>query len=467
MISGMFGSHYVPARRWTPQLEISPDTVGMVPPIELRVDPYLPTIAVDPFDPAHAIAIPTGRFLAIGYQSGRGSNQYRQTLSDAGKAVLTIHDGKNLTPVGMSVNQMYKDTVSTEPWSGQAFMTDSNAVKFKKDFVAEVPFVLAINNAHGTIQSGDKLTGYWGSTTSLTNVSTLHRGKPVKWTPKAIRTATGAASAIQNLPAAIYPGIEPQVLMAFAGGSLLTTVTATVSWNGANWVASFAGAGSSTVTTVVYAYGQDADQIAGEALRIQSLQDMLNRDDFLRWVEYAPSDSLNFPPAMQRVPVTQVTNATPNTVVANSVYRVPNYPMSIHHQVLVQITDATLTDKDGNVSTYDSAQGQWFTLPTQILDNRGAFIGLYHSVNWLTGVITLASNIAPKAGSSNIQIRVSYAYITDPREGAVLWGGGIIGLTDGRNVSTTNQYGQTVPGYGTPAHLNLPDVIGAMRLVVR
>lgn len=466
MISGMFGSHYVPSRRWAPKVEVSPDAVGMVPPEELRIDPFLPTVGVDPFDPAQAIAIPAGRFVAIGYQSGRGSSQYRQLLTDSGKTVLTIHDGKNLTPVGLSINQMYKET-AMDPWSGQSFMTDSNGVKFKKDFVAEVPFVLAVNNAHGTIRAGDKLTGYWGSTTSLANVSTLHRGKPVKWMPKALYVATGAASAVQVLTAAIYPGIEPQVVAAFAGGSLITTVTATLSWNGSAWVATFTGTGASTVTSVLFTYGQDADQIAGEALRIQSLQDVLTRDEFLKWVEYAPMDYLNFPPAMQRVPVTQVTNETPNTVVANSVYRVQSYPISVHHPVAVQITDATVTDKDGNVSTYDSAQGEWFTLPTQMLDNRGSFVGLYHSVNWLTGVITLASNIAPKTGSPNIQIRVSYAYITDPREGAVLWGGGIIGLTDGRNNTVTNQYGQTVPGYGTPAHLNLPDVVGALRMIVR
>jgi hypothetical protein len=445
----------MPGRVWRPKIEVSQDNVGIVPPEELIVDPYLPALGVDPFDPAGSVVIPAGRFVSIGYSGGRGSTNYRFLSSDTGKTTLTLHDGKNLTPVGMSINQMYRQ-------SGE-FMTDSNTVKFKKGFVAEVPYVASINGAHGTLRAGDKVTGYWGSTTSTTTISYLHRGKAVRWQPLNVYTTPAvAASAQLSLSAAIYPGIEPTIVTQYGtGGALVTNVTGTVAWNAglAKWVASFAGAGSATVAAVTYTHGQAEDQIGGEVLRIQSLTDILTRDDFLKWVEYAPQDYLNYPPAMQNYPVTQVGTGsdpdvnsdweTPSTVVAGSQYRVTNYPISVLRPFLIAFK-GVLIDKDGVSQTYTS----WTILPyNAIPDARGYFSGLYHDVNWRTGVITLSSNI-----STVTAIKVLYAYITDPRDGAVAWGQGIINLTDGRNVS--NQY-------GVPSHLNLSDVTAALRIIVR
>jgi hypothetical protein len=453
----MFGSQLAQGRVWKPKVEISADNVGQVPHEELIVDDYLPAIGSDPFDPAGSIAIPLGRFVSIGYSGGRGASNYRFAYTDSGKTTLTLHDGQNLTPCGFSVNQMYK--------AANDYMTDSNTVKFRKGFVAEVPFVLAINTAHGTIKAGDKLTGYWGSTTSTTTIGYVHRGKPVKWNALTTYSVTAGASAQVNLTAAIYPGMTPTVIAVYAAGSLLTTATSTVTWNAnaAVWVASFTGTGSGTVTTVLYTYGQNADQIAGEALRIQSLTDILSRDDFLKWVEYAPQDYLNFPPAMQRFPVTTVGTGsdpsinsnweTPSTVVAGSQYRVANYPMATYYPAQVAI-QGTITDMTGNTSTYSST---WFVLPTgSMLDQRGYFIGAYHTINWFTGVIQLASNI-----SSVTAIRVLYSYLSDPRGGAAIWGAGVHGLTDGRNVTVNG-----APGYGVPSNLNLADVVASFRLIV-
>jgi hypothetical protein len=78
---------------------------------------------------------------------------------------------------------------------------------------------------------------------------------------------------------------------------------------------------------------------------------------------------------------------------------------------------------------------------------------MYHNMNWRTGLIELASNITTVTA-----IKVLYAYLSNPRDGAVAWGQGIINLTDGRNVS--NQY-------GVPSNLNLADVIAALRVIVR
>lgn len=446
-ISGMHGSHHIPDRVWTPQIEVSGETAVTAPPEELRVDPHLPVLSLDPHDPAGGIVIPRGRFVAVGYasQAGAGSNAYRFDRTDSGYTTLTLHDGKNLNPIGMSVNQMFRD-------SGE-YMIDSATVKFRRAFVAEVPFVLSVNEAHGTLYAGDCVTGYWGSTTTATNsaVAFHHRGKPVKWNPYRVYYEDTTASGSVKLTSAVYPGIDPVVISAVTPGGAPVTGTITVAWNNTlgNWVAT--APGGQQIKEITYSYGQDACQIGGEVMRIQSITDLLARDDWLKWVEMAPRDWMNWPPAAQRVNASQVTRETPTTIVANSSYRVLNYPMSIHHPVLVEI-QGTVTDKEGAQTQYTGAD--WFALPENVNKSQiGQFVGDYHSINWRTGIITLSGNLVVTA------IRVSYHYITDPNAGGVVWGGGVIGLTDGSRLGAGNE--------GVPSHLNLEDVVAAMRIIVR
>jgi len=473
----MFGAFPAQNRNWKPQIEVSAENVGYVPAEEFRVDPFLPAVGVDPFDPAGAVVIPSGRFVGHGFTSGRGSTYYRMTLADTGKTCITLADGKQITPTGMSTNMMYKETTM--------FMTDSNTAKYKKMFMAEVPFVLSINNAHGTLSTGDWVAPYFGSTTSTSVISFIHRGKPVKWSPlRLYTTAQVTASAAVSLTAAIYPGITPVVLASYAAGVFLPNVQSTVAWTGTYWTASFTSTGSSTVTSVHYSYGQDADQAAGEVTRLKSVTDILNTDSFLKWVEFADRDYLNFPTmrlAATKFPVTPVSNETPTTVTAGSRYRIlatPN-PMSVYHTVLVEVSNATVIDIAGNSTNY--ATNTWFALPTNTsLDNRGYFVGLYHTVNWRTGVIDIASNVTAISGT--LSVRISYSYVTDARDGAALWGGGITNLTDGRNTpvagastsplqtdwtGATNYPTPSTPAYGVPAHLNLTDVVGALRIFVK
>lgn len=472
--SSLFGSSHVDGRKWTPHVEVSPQGIGSTPPGDWKVDPYLPGLATDPFNPAGVVVIPLGRFVGIGNAQGvnTGGNTYRISPTYAGGTPLTLHDGRYQLPHGMSVNQMYKDVA--EEWTQGEF-----TAKFRRGFLAELPFVLSVNNAHGALFSGDRVTGYWGSTTSDSNTAFVHKGKPVKWVAKGLYYVSAAASASIQLTAAIYPGIQPRVVATLdvAGATLAPTVTLTWSAGFAKWVASFTGTGSGSVTQIFYEHGQEADQIAGEVFRITSITEILNSSNFLKWVEYAPQDMLNFPPAASRFPVTEVNTETPATVTAGIKYRVANYPMSIHHTVLVEVTGAEVTDANGSTTTYTA--GTWFPLPTgTVTDFRNQFIGLYHNVNWFTGVIELGANIVDIAG---FDIRVSYHYITSPRDAATLWGGGIINLTDGRNITTgtagsssaTNPYGAsnyltpTSTPFGVPAHLNLSDVVGAMRVWVR
>jgi len=483
MIGDMYGAF--PAntnanRIWAPQIEVSLDNVGVVPAGEFTVDPWLPAVGVDPFDPASAVVLPRGRFVSYGFTNGRGAAYYRQTLADTGKTPLTLHDGQNLTPTGMSINQMYKET--------GFFMRDSNTVRHKRAFQAELPFVLSINNANGTLSGGDYVTSYYGSTTSTSVVSYVHRGKPVKWLARKSTTSTAAASAIQVLSSAIYPGVKPSVSAAFnTAGALISGVTASLSYVGGAWQATFSPTAlGSAVATVAYTTGQDADQIAGECERIRSISDLLNTDNFLKWVEAAPIDTMNWPPlklSASRFPVTPVALETPTTVVANELYQVlcaPN-PMSVYYPVIVQVTNATVTDMHGNATNYTG--GNYFVLPASqaLYDTTAYFVGLYHTVNWRTGVIEIGDNVTGYNGG-NMTVQVSYSYITDPRDGAVIWGGGLLGLTDGYNVpaagsttspSQTDWEGNTVYAtpsgiaYGVPAHLNLSDVVAALRIWVK
>lgn len=437
----MIGAHHISGRRWDPRLEVSQDNVGQVPPEELTVDPYLPVLGTDPYDPAGGIVIPRGRFVSIGNNLITGAAKPAYTLS--GKTPLTLHDGKALTPVGFSVNTMFQSM-----GVGNFGLHDSNTVKFRKSFVAEVPYVLSINDAHGAIKPGDKVTGYWGSTTSLTNVAFLHRGKPVKWNPRLVSHATSAASAVIAL-AATYPGITPRLLRVFNATTGVTFTQSNVVWdtNLSKWT--FSG---TAATEVLYDYGQDADQIGGEVLRIQSITDLLDRDDYLKWVEYAASDRMNFPPlqpAATRYPVTTVTDESVS--MSDNVGTLAYYPVSVHHPVTVEFK-GTIVDKDtGAATTYSSS---WYTMPTgPQADMRGNFFGLYHRLNWRTGRLEFFSNVTDVTS-----VQVTYSYITDPRDGAALWGGGVIGLTDGANLGAGKA--------GTPTHLDIPDCVGALRLIV-
>lgn len=477
---GAFPANVNANRIWAPQIEVSLDNVGVVPAGEFTVDPWLPAVGVDPFDPASAVVLPRGRFVSYGYTNGRGAAFYRQTLADTGKTPLTLHEGQNLTPTGMSINQMYKET--------GFFMRDSNTVRHKRAFQAELPFILSINGANGALSGGDYVSSYYGSTTSTSVISYKHRGKPVKWLARRSAASTGAASAIQVLGSAIYPGIKPIVSAAYnAGGGLISGVTATYAYVGSSWQATFSPSSlGSAVTTVTYSVGQDADQIAGECERIRSITDLLNTDNFLKWVEAAPIDTMNWPPlklASSRFPVTPVANETPTTIVANAQYQVlaaPN-PMSVYYPVVVQVTNATVTDMNGNATSYTG--GQYFVLPASqaLYDTTAYFIGLYHTVNWRTGVIEIGDNVTGYNGGT-MTVQVSYSYVTDPRDGAVIWGGGLIGLTDGYNTpvagsadsplqtdweGNTNYPTPSGIAYGVPAFLNLADVVAALRIWVK
>lgn len=449
-----FGHMPRPGVIYAPQIEIYPEK-GQVSNEDLVPDPWLPIAAIDSLNPTKGIVMSPGRFVSVGFSSdvSSGVQSFRMGRTSNGRTPLTLFDGKNLRPAGVTVNKIYK------PTGGLSF-NDQNDCKYKWNTIIEVPHVVSVNDAYGTLDAGDYVTGYWGSTDSVSVISYIHRGKPVKWVAETTyRETAGAASAVIFLNSATNPGITPKFVAAYGtGGTLLTDVTATFGWSDAEdlWKVTFGGAGSATVQSVLYEYGQKSDLWAGRVVRLQNLNDLMTESNFLKWVEMAPNDFMNFPPltapAYQRLGVTAVTNETPTSVVAGSRYRVANYPMAIDAPVTVEVSGATIVDYNGA----SSSPTGWFALPTGALDQRGYFYGLYHSINWKTGILELASNI-----TSLQAVRISYSYVTNPRDGAVIWGAGIENLTDGRLQTEVTQ------GAGLPAHLNFADVVAAMRVEVR
>ena len=477
-LNSLFGSFPATTQRtWKPQIKVGGDHVGYAIAGEFAIDPTLQGLISDPLDPRVHIAIPMGRFCGFGYSTGRGAGQYRQSLTDQGRTVITVADSQNIKPAGMNMSPIFKQQGD--------YNVDSYAPVIERGAHVEVPFVLAINNAYGTLLSGDALTAYSGSLTSSVQGTNIHKGKPVKWVPRRGYIQNGSASATWTLTASTIPGITPIFTAAFAAGVLLTGLTAAIAHNGTNWILTLSGGSAATTTEIHYNFGQDPDFIAGEVERVRSLADIQATDRFLRWVEYSGvnggTDLPPMDPAMRRFPVTAVTNETPTTVVAGTNYRTLNNYISYYNDVRVEVRNANIVASDGTVQTYTTGGGTWYTLPTAtapMVARHHQFMGQYFNLNWRTGDLVIESNVQAIAGA--LEVRVSYSYITNPRDGSLLWGAGLVNLSDGNSINTAGQTqvdpvtGATiniVPNAaglaGIPAHLNYADVVGALRLFVK
>lgn len=447
-------------KRWAPNVEVSGPNVGTVLPGEFRVDPYLSVLMEDTEHPARGVVIPSGRFVAVGF-SRQVNSSYQQSLISSGATPITLHDGVNTKPAGMAVNMLFK--------AQNDFMVDGSNIKFRKGFLAQVPHVVSINNAHGELRSGDRVTGFSGKVASSTVVNAAHVGKPVKWVAKQLHTKTSSAGATHELSAATMAGIQPTVIATYAVGALVTGLTAAYTYASGVWSVAFTGSGNTTITTVLYTNGMDEDQIAGEVNSIRNLKEIKNDNQIMAWVEDGPI--FDIPKAFQARNTTAValgtpgdpsTGETPATVIAGSTYRVANVPMSPLHPIKVYV-QGTVT-VNGSATTYSSSN--WYELPTNMLeDGKNYLFGPYHSVNWATGLIEIANNITVTA------IRVTYSHVTDEQFGGILWGKGIDGLTDGSYLTpgATVSSTEVVPANpaGIAAELNYSDVYGALRVFVK
>lgn len=448
--------------RWISGRELSGPTVGERSIEFLEVDETLPTLAVDSRHPAALVAIPWGRFVGIGTSApiNGGANPYRLSNTHSGNSKLTISDGKNINPVGMSTHQMFKSGAVN-------FGEADNTVGFRRQFKMEVPYATAYNDAHGGLISGDSVMPFFGSvvTSDRAGVDFRQVGKPVRFLSKGVFHANTAASGSVGLTSAIYASITPKVVYARNGATFVSASATALSFNvGAGyWVASF----SSPVTDVDYTWGAEADMRAGEVVRIESLSNIQKDNPLFRYVE-SPESAFDFPMAEGEYAVTTVGSGadpvtgsgweTPATVTANVEYRLAKYPLSVKSPVYIAIA-ATVRDINGSSVVYSGGgnAADWLILPTDgFADARGWFTGRYHSINPSTGVIKLSSNI-----SNVTAVRAQYTYITNPIDGIAVTGSGISQLTRGEYAPTNNK-----PSYGIPAHLNTQGTNGAMRLYV-
>jgi len=267
-----------------------------------------------------------------------------------------------------------------------------------------------------------------------------------------------AAASTFALTEAIYPGIQPRVVAMFTGAGAAVTGSVTLSWASTSWTAALP---ASTVTTVLYEWGQGADQIAGDAVEVLNLARVKDKDTFMSFVKNELDGGL-YAPMSSRFNVTAVSAETPSTVTAGRQYRVAYYPVSLYHPVTVEV-QGTVVDISGNSTTYSSSD--WYTLPTTGRTGLTDFNGDFHDMNPTNGLITIAGNITVTA------IRVTYSYITNARTAFAQFDPGVPGLTDGSNLTA----GATVSGTtvvpsnprGIPSFLNLSNVVGQLKLWVR
>jgi len=416
-----FGVQPLKDRRWPTQIKLS----GINAPAEQWVvDPSLPPLGTDPRYPTlDQIVIPRGRILAV-----------RPAPYNYGDyTVVTMADGVSNRPIGYTQTNILRKHEQHIQWP---------PVVVKQEFI-ELPYIATVNDAYGQLQAGDRVTAYFGSMTSTTP-NPMDRGRIVKWLPRRqVLLNHGSAATTIPLTAAVYPAFQPTVVATFNASGALVVTSVTLSWNSsaARWEATF----GTAVQYVLYEFGQHADQIVGEVVRLQRIDQAHLMQGWLQWVtdNFAQWD---YPPLAIRVPTSDVNNETPSVVVAGQQYRLLNRPVAFWKPIKVEI-QGSYVNEEGN--TISSGAG-WLEMPLGSDWVANWSIGKYHSIDPWTGMLFFAGNVTVTA------VRVSYSYETSYRDGR-LWASGQIGLTDGSGGSGI---------VGMPPHLDVPNVAGAMRVII-
>lgn len=415
-----YGVELFKNRRWAPQLKIS----GInAPAEEYMVDPALPPLGMDPRYPTtDQIVIPRGRLVAM----------KPLDYTYEGKAIITLADGVNNKPAGYTEANILRQ----HPQRIQIYPHVS-----KQEFI-EVPYVLSVNDAYGQLKAGDRITAYYGSALSTTP-NPMDKGRIVKWVPRGVASHTLATpSNTVFLTAANLAPFPPVSLLAITSAGAPITTTPTASWDATSgcWKLTFGGGDS--VKVVLYAWGQHADQIAGEVVRVEPISSTHMLHGWLQWVtdNFAAWD---YPPLAIRVPTTDVSNETP-TPQSDGSYRLANRPIAVWKPIKVEIKGSYVTETGAIVNCAD-----WTEMPLQDVPYQNWTWGKYHQIDPWLGILTFSNNVTVT------DVRVSYSYETSYRDGR-LWASGIYGLTDG------SQSG--IPG--TPAHLDVPNLAGSLRVII-
>jgi len=411
-------------RTWPTQLKISGINAIGEPFI---VDSTLPGLGHDPKFPTDVVVIPRGRLVAVA-----------QSEVAAGKTVVTLADGLNNTPLGYATANIFR----TYPGTAQP-----HPVVAKQELI-EVPYVASVNDAYSLaisatrrLQRGVKIMPYYGSVTSQTKAYN-DVGKIVEWVPKKVFAQTATASSTVTLNNANLPGIQPRVIYSSNAGTVTGAATGYV-WNSSanKWQAKF----NASVDFVLYEFGADADQIAGEVVAVELINDSSLKNELDGWLKWVTDDfeAWEQPPIFKVRPTT-TTSETVTGAAAVTSFTLSHKPVDPYRAVTITIT-GTVIGSDGSTTAVSGYQ-----LPLQ---EDAPFVdyckGQDYAINPLTGEVTLFSSVEATT------IEIEYSYFSPYAEG-IEFAPGQIGLTDGRYSGVA----------GTPAHLEVPGVNGALRVAI-
>jgi len=431
---------------WTGTAAVNPSAQTLVG--HYFVDPTLPQVAQATYGPTGALAILSGRFVGI----GKGNTALANSATDRGTPITTAN-GLTVKPMGVAHQNMAKPAQDS---SGAHTMPDAVVVKNAQCSVA---YVAAISDAYGTLAAGDRLTAHAGAVTrltadtaytaSLSNQQFALRGAQVKFKPQATYYVNnGSNSTNIDLTGANLAGVLPQIVGVKnnAGSAVSATNASNLVWNTSTNLWKYSG---TTAQEVWFTYGQDADQIGGELVRINPLSNVREYDKLFPYVK---TGSYEGPLSELFGDMVAMTTAD-RSAVTFTVSGGAGYVLQSSKNVVIDPRSAVTieiqgTVNDGGTVTSYSAS-DWYTLPnandTRYQTVHSGLIGKYHSVDWVEGRVQFSSALTITAA------RITYKQITSPF--TPNFAPGQIGLTDGAISGT---------GAGTPAHLNASGVSGEL-----
>lgn len=419
------------------------------PPIQFVMDDQLPPLGQDPnnnFLNRDFVVIPAGRIVAV-----KATDLTRQS----GYSVITLANGvdplaapsfaKGCVPFGYAPYKLFRNFAGLK----------ADAPLGVNHEVIELPYT-GINEAYNTagnggsrLVAGEYVMPYYGSATYKKPVA-LDKGKLVRWIPREIYRLDQVAATTATLSNARFPAFLPRVILALNAGAVVTAApTLTYDETAHRWVADF-GAGNS-VDTVIYEYGAADSQRVGQILQVEPIgtagginATKYEMHGWLKWVQ-DNFGAWDLPPILNTRDTVDVTDEVVAISAANT-GQLAGAPIVPRKPITVKVT-GTLTLIDGTVTTLtdtvmDPAENSFFGMKA---------FGKYYNLDILTGAIEFTENV------SITTCKVSYSYEVDFVRGQMWDGKGIQGLTDGTGGSGI---------IGVPAHLDVPGVLGALRVAI-
>lgn len=454
-----YGTDLVNGKVWTAGTIVSHGPAEAQFAEHYFLDLILPSQGVQPHPESleidHVI-IPRGRFVG----------PMARSMSATGSGILTIADGWNTLPLGMTFENVLRSTSQPRP---------TQLPRWKKAGYMAVPYLQAVNDAYGAISEGDYVTAHYGATTNAVGFAYEDRGKPVKWIEKKVYWDVVASALTVSLVNATLVGVRPVVTAGVTAAGVVTPVVSTQYDDILNvWTATFGAA----VVSVMYTHGQSPRMIGGVVGRLMQVSSTYEQEGWLKWVETDYLANPLFMPQTFDYPTQTVgfdtsgnfslgVSETPVATSSANVFSLANGRIAPHKKIVVYVVTGSIMGLDGALT---NISGQPLTLdPATYFENYS--VGQYYRVDIGLGKLLISDAIRRVDGSA-IQasdLRVAYYYAFKYEYGRLnhLGGGvGQRGLTDGRFTG--------IPG--VPTHLeraaadrryvNAAGAFGEMRIVI-